>query len=483
MKFIPDAVTTTPDVLTDVTNLVPTARGYRTAPGGVSAGLAALAAACTGAALLYRLDGDYRLIAGTELALYEGASGVWSDVSRGAAYSNGDAAWRFAQFGNTSLAINKATQLQYSNLGAFADVANAPKAACIETVQGFVMLANTDDSSTGLTTGFGDQPHRWWCSQAFNPLGTWAPNVATQANTGLLVDAPGAINALRRLGSECIAYKQHAMFVGRYLAGDPAVWGWSLVPADVGAPSHEAVVSIGNAHLFIGYENIYQFDGSRPVAIGDGVKEWFFARLNKSWASRIQGAHDYENGAVWWWYPSGSSETLDSALIYNYRTGKWGHATLTVEAVTQTVASGISYDNLGNYYATYDDLPQIAFDSPFWQSAAPLLSYIDASHVVQTLTGVGAGGSLVTGDVGSEDLVQLVDRVRMRFSRAPQAATLTGYVRAALTESLTSAGTSTYVLGRFDVLQAGHWHRFRVDLTGDCELTAILPRMVTEGEG
>ena len=76
---------------------------------GCVPGFPALAAACNGAASLARLDGNTRFIAGMQDALYEGSGGSWTDVSA-TTYAIGDAKWRFAQFGNTSLAIFKAIQ-------------------------------------------------------------------------------------------------------------------------------------------------------------------------------------------------------------------------------------------------------------------------------------------------------------------------------------------------------------------------------------
>jgi uncharacterized protein YfiM (DUF2279 family) len=50
-SFSPDIDPTTPGVITDCENLIPTLRGYAGAPSGVSVGMSALAAAALGAAL------------------------------------------------------------------------------------------------------------------------------------------------------------------------------------------------------------------------------------------------------------------------------------------------------------------------------------------------------------------------------------------------------------------------------------------------
>lgn len=481
LSFQPDNPPTTDGILMDV-EAVPTIGGYRSPATGITAGYGALAAAPLGAALLLQLDGNYRIFAGTSTRLYEASGSSWTDRSAGgAAYTSTGTRWRFAAFGNTSLAANKTAQLQYSNSGSFAAV-TAPKAALVEVASGFVMLANCDDTGAGLGTSYGDQPHRWWCSQSFNATGSFAPSVTTQATTGLLVDAPGAITALKRLGQNCVAYKNRAIFLGTYV-GSPVVWQWLLVPGEIGAPSNEAVVSIGSAHLFIGYEDIYSFDGSRPVPIGDGVKQFFFNRLNKSYAHLIQGTHDAINGIVYWSYPSLQSTSCDSVLIYNYKSNKWGHMTLATACVTQSVTSGVTYDTFASALGVtnYDDVPSIPYDSPFFQSGAPVVSYFDSSYVLSTLTGAADAGSVTTGYYGDDASVSLCWRVRPRFKTSPTSATLTPYGIFKHGDVPTTGSVASINNDRFDILQGARWHQFKFSMTGECEIYEVIPYLRTQG--
>src|SRR5512139_1681321 len=166
LGFAPDLDPATPGVLTSVTNVVPSVKGFKGAPTGGGTGYAALAAACRGAAVLTKLDGTTRFIAGTAVKLYEGASAAWTERTRGAPsspsnYTMGTAGrWRFSVFGNSVLAVDGrgADVLQRSPTDVFADVSGAPKADCIATSANFVMLAATYDASNG------DQSDRWWCS-------------------------------------------------------------------------------------------------------------------------------------------------------------------------------------------------------------------------------------------------------------------------------------------------------------------------------
>lgn len=471
LSFLPDADESTPEVLVECDDMVPSVRGYLAAPSGVSATEPALGAACTGAALLLKLDGSTRLIAGTTTALYESASTSWTDVSRGTAYSTGDVAWRLAQFGNTSLAVNKATVLQFSNSGAFADV-TAPKASVVETASGFVMLADCDDTGAGVGTSYGDQPHRWWCS-AINDYSSWSPSVTTQCTTGLLVDTPGAILGLRRLGADVIAYKKRSIYRGTYV-GPPEVWRWTLISSDIGAVSHESVVSVGYAQYFIGDEDIYGFDGTQPVSISSGVREWFFARLDKTYAYKIRATHDRLNSRIIWHYPT-SGSALDAALVYDYRSKRWGHLSRDVEVSLEFQAAGLTYDALGSSYSTYDDLPSIAYDSPFWSAGSPVPAYFNTSHVIQSLTGPAGASGCRTGYIGDPERFTFVSRVRPHYrqGKRPTTAILTPSYEDARGDVFTNGPTAQDNDGRFDVLQDGRWHQWRFDFTGDVELVAV----------
>jgi hypothetical protein len=100
---MPDADPSLVGVLTGASGVVPTIRGMKGAPSPVSAGMATLAGTCQGAALITKIDGTNRLLAGTGKKLYEAGSSTWSDVSRASTYTAGSSArWRFAQQGNVS---------------------------------------------------------------------------------------------------------------------------------------------------------------------------------------------------------------------------------------------------------------------------------------------------------------------------------------------------------------------------------------------
>lgn len=481
LTFAPDAEDIAPEVLTAV-SAVPTQRGYKTPPGGVDLGGAQFSGTSTGAAFLTGLDGTSRTFIGTSTYIYEYVSSSWTDRSRAGNYSSGSARWRFAQFGATSLAINKSTVLQSSTSGAFANVANSPKAACMEVVEGFVILGDTDDIGLGITGGpNSDQGHRWWCSQLFNPTGTWAPAPSTQATTGLLVDTPGKIVQLRRLGQFCIAYKFSSIYVGAYTKDD-AVWTWRCVSTSIGTSAPDSVVSVGREHYFIGDSDIYVFNGQDVKPIGAGVKEWFFNRLTRAYASNILSLHDRTAKLIYWFYPSDGTGTLKSVLVYHYDTGRFGAFDLSLSDVVETVTGTITYDSLGSIYSTYDSLPNIPYDSPFWNAGSPVLAYLSSTNYLTSLSGALSSMTMTTGWFGAESAASLCTKVRPRMRSEPTSGSLTSFSLDVLGETPETRGSSVYSRGRFDVLQSARFHKFALTLNGSCEIEAISPTLQPDGE-
>lgn len=469
--FAPDADPTIPGVLTNCSAAVPSLKGMKGAPSPASSGLPALAATCTGAATLAKLDESTRLFAGTSTKLYEGAVSSWSDVSKSTSYGSSSVArWRFAQFGDVSLATNINDTLQFSSTGAFADVSGAPNAAIVETVGQFVFLFYTSDAT------FGVSPNRWWCAGIGNYT-SWTPAISTQAATGLLTSAPGQITAGRRFGDAIVVYKRRAMYLGVYV-GAPIIWQFTQIPGEVGAMSHEAVVNIGTPenpkHIFMGADDFYIYDGAKPTPIGTNrVKSEVFGAILQNRSYLCTATHDKINNRVYFYYPAADSNMPDKCVVYNYRADRWGQDDRQIQQAVQFNTPGVTYDNLGNYYNTYDDLPTNIYDLAFLSSALEVPAVFDTANVLKTLTGTTTNSSITTGDYGNDEQVVTVTRLRPRFITAPTSATLVNYYRMTLGDALTTDTSTALLNGRFDFLRDARWHRARIDMVGDWELAVM----------
>lgn len=475
LGFMPDADPTTPGVFIDCHNIVPTIKGFAAGPSMADAGFPALASDCRGAALVRLINNSRRLFAGTDVGLYENINSLWADVSRAGGYSPGaENRWRFTQMGNAIIAANQQDVLQFSISGAFADIAGAPKARIVETVAGFVFAFATDDPLNG------DEPDRWWCSALYD-YSDWTPDIATQCANGRFIDTPGEVRAARSLGNNIVAYKEKSMFLGSYM-GPPVIWAWQQVPGEIGAFSQETVVNIDTAHLFIGNGDFWLFDGSRPVSIGAPVRDWFFSTVNQSYMYRTQGYFDRTRALVYWYFVSNSSEgVLDECLLYNIKTQKWGRATRSIQAVVNYVAPGLTFETIGDVYATFDDIQNVSYDSPQWFSDGDTVAVFDSSNKLMLLTGDAAPCSVTVNDSGDDSQYSTITRVRCRFLKTPESGTLAHFHKAVEGDPLLVGANATLDDGKFDLLYSARWHRVEMSFTGQMEMNGFDVELKPDG--
>jgi hypothetical protein len=262
------------------------------------------------------------------------------------------------------------------------------------------------------------------------------------------------------------------MYLARYV-GSPSVWEFSLISDVIGAVSQEAIVKIGTVHYFLGEEDFYAYDTASVQPIGKGIREWFNRDINNEYRNKVIASHDRVNGIVYWFYPSGTSSTLNAWVAYHYRSNRWGKGTRSVEAAAEYVQGGLSYNELDAAYGTYAGIPEVAYDSLQLSEGSPIPAIVNTSHRLQVLTGVATSSSLTTNDFGMEAVKTLVRRVRPRYLTNPTAGTFTNYYRESLGSSLTTDVVTTESNYRYDVLRASQFHRGKFAWTGDIEVTGI----------
>lgn len=478
LGFAPDMESPTPGVITDCDQLIPYRSGMEGAPTNVTpSDVPALADECIGAAILTKLDGTRRFFAGTATELYELASGSWNDVSSGTYSGGADTRWSFAQFGELAIASNRADDMQYSTSGTFAAIGSgAPKAEIVFSVGPFVMALNVNDGA--------EKPDGWHCSAAFDGL-DWNESTTTQSASGRLVDTPGRLTAGLGLGEYAVAYKAKSIYLGQHV-GAPAVWDWILVPGgEAGCVGKEALCDVGGAHFFVGDDNIWLFDGSRPVPIADNtVRQWFFDNSSPTNRYKTKCIFDRQENRVWVFYPSNSSTICDSVLVYHLITKQWGCADREIQAAVNYISSGATFDTWDDYGATFDTLPDVSFDSQFWLSGGQALSVFNVSNQLQLVNGDSVSSSFASGDAGDDDARTLLTQVRLRFSAGfePSSASMETFYKDGSGSQYQTGQTVTMQNSKFDVLQDARWHKATFDFTGPVRVTHVRPILKPSGE-
>lgn len=454
--FAPDLDPQTPGIITECLNMVPTTKGLTARFGGGRVNLPVLTSLSTGGFVANLLDGTRRTFVGSQTYIYEAGATSWTDRSAMGGYS-GTNRWRWAVFGNNVLATNKSEAIQQAvPSGNFAAIVGAPKAAIIEPVAGFIMAFDYNDGT--------DTPDGWFCSALFDQT-DWTPSIATQSANGRLLETPGRIVAGKALGSDIVAYKSDSMYLGRYV-GPPLIWQWQRIPGRIGTFSQESVVVADNRHWFVGADDFWMFDGTRPVSIGAPVREWFFRQANPDDRFKIWALHDEPRGMIWWYYYNGNTTRLNKAIVYNYKLNRWGHVDSQIDIPFAYASGQVTYDGLGSKYTTYEDLPSIAYDSPFWLSGGVVPAVISGGSIFQ-LTARPNPSSYTTGYFGDMVNVQMLRRFKPRWrGDVPTTAFATNRYTDSLNDNATDDATISVSRGRFDFRRAARFHQVRVSHQG-----------------
>lgn len=464
--FAPDLDPASEGVIVDCDSIVPTMTGLFAANSLVNSGQDALAATPTSAYTVTLLDGSRRLFAATATKIYEASGTTWADRSRGGNYT-GLEPQAFCVFGNIVLNANRAQAIgQSSPGGIFADIATAPKASILCTASGFVMALNTTDAT------YGDRPDGWWCS-GLRDQTIWTPAAATQAANGRLLDSPGAILAAGALGDNVVAYKATSMYIGQY-EGPPRIWTWLRVPGDIGCASKRAVVVVDTSHYFLGPNDFYVFDGTFPRPLDAPLREWFFSDMNAQYAQNIIGAVDLPRSHIYWYYPSvnSTSGALDAVLIYNFRTNTWGKRALSVATPVLYLSGATTYDNISSKYATYDDMPNISYDSPFWLNDQTLPAVFQ-NAVLFSLSGTPGESWMKTGSFGDMTSWSYLSRVSPRFLAIPGKAGALNYYRQSLGDAETQDSITILSRRRYDFRRSARWHSIRMSFVGKMGMNGL----------
>lgn len=356
----------------------------------------------------------------------------------------------------------------------------APVANIIEVVQGFVFALGTTDPVNG------SRPHGWWCSGLYDQT-QWMPSQLTQCENGIIVDQPGAITAGKALGTNIIVYKAQSMFYGVY-EGPPVVWAFNQISPIVGTPCQECVVAVGARHIFLGTDKqVYEFDGTIPQPIGDEVHEWLSNNWSSLYQATVQSYYDQQNSLIYWYFCStASTGSIDSCLVYNHRTGKFGLANLAIEATVQTISGQITWAQMGSLpgVSTWSTLPTIPYNSPYWTQSSPRQGVIDLSNKTQSLSGASANSSITTGWIGDD--FNYVDYLGLlpRFSQAPNSCVGTAATQSSLGSNTapTQWNLGSWYDGELAADFSARYSQISLAFTGNHEILGITSRVGIAGE-
>ena len=464
IAWAPDADPTTPGVMVQAENLLPTLRGYAPDFSAIAAiGFTSAMPEAPLSAKRLEITSASSLIftlAGTSTRLYYLLyGGAPVDRSNGGgpyvATTYADP-WQFDTISGVVLASNVFNPVQVTtDLPAvnFGPISGAPAARTICVQRNFVVAG-------GFNSGTAAWPYAdgWWCSEQEDYTG-WTPDIATQCARGRLTATPGAIVRMIAFQDSILAFKEGSLYRGTYTGPTANTWSWPVLSSAVGIVGTQAVTQAGSVLYWMAPDGVYRYAGGGIERIQSAPWNWLLDQVAGSTGLQYtQAQWDPVRRVVRFYVMLFGANGDGVGIAYHPETDRWGSFELT---------GGVTVD------VPLQVVPTVT-DGPYGVAprAAPGFFGLD-DRVLKIYAGTPAESAFTTGDIGDDDAVVALTRARVRFFRAPATSMLTHSHRMTLDDALTAGETSSRVDGKYDMSHSARWHRVRFDMTGAYEVSGF----------
>jgi hypothetical protein len=168
-----------------------------------------------------------------------------------------------------------------------------------------------------------------WSDQENNTV--WTASATNQAGDFEL-NTSGSLKCGKRVRGINLLFTDVDVHTATYV-GLPYVYAFERAGSGCGVISAQSVAAIDSAAMWMSQSGFWLFDGYvKPVPCD--VSDYVFTNINYNQASKIYAVHNSKYGEVWWFYPSSSSNEIDSYVVFNYREQHWNIGLLARTAGT-----------------------------------------------------------------------------------------------------------------------------------------------------
>lgn len=400
-------------------------------------------------------DGTARFFIFNKQSIYEYTSTTAATDRSSATYSASTVGWDWAQFGDSTIAVNLYDAPQASSSGAFANLSGSPpKAQCIAVCLGQVMLGNYNDGTA--------YPAGWYCSD-YDDATDWTVTATNGADNGNLYDTPGPIRSLVTLRDTIVAYKDDSIYVGEFV-GDPntTIWAWRLVSDRVGCGALHGVGVLNDAHYFFHRTGFYVFDGAAVRRLPSGSANTlidYLVGIGGINNTSSQTTVDQRDNLVLFCMAIQGSVKPEYVVVYNAETGDWS----TIQQDVFSNSSSTTDYPTATVKATYADC--IAFDSGLVNDDFTTSIFIGPNGAGKIAAQYGvypgdatsdAASSIQTGWIGNGDDNLTINRIKPRMIESATTGTPTCTVYANKAENTTGADSVAFTWNSTERCFDGH---------------------------
>lgn len=289
--------------------------------------------------------------------------------------ANEDNSYSIVTFDDLFIVTNGKDAIQTWDGANWANLGGSPPSAAkwLTAFYSRLILAHTYESNT------------WYPSRVrWSIVGDPANWTGTGSGAIDILDSQDRITGIARLADRVFVFKEDSIWELYYVGGTD-YFKVRLVSADIGCRAGKTIVNVGTTLIFLGTNNIYVFDGSSFVPIGDKLFPMLYntidASVSQSYIGRSHAIYDYEADQYILVLPTTTNAEPNLILKYHVSSKVWTKRTAECSALgylIRGVGSLVSWTGANGTWAND------AWDIP-WVSDAlglPLVVYGKANGTV-----------------------------------------------------------------------------------------------------
>lgn len=194
----------------------------------------------------------------------------------------------------------------FENLGG-----TPPLAGIIRQFKDYLFALNTTEGGDPMS-----QRARW--PDTANPE-NWTTGNSSYSD---LPGSDGIMAALRFKGNYICILKDKSLWIG-YPSDDEYIFGFSEKVTEIGCAAGKTAVNFGEVIIFLGWDDIYKFDGIEVQSIGKTVRKELFRYIKTAELGRCFALNLIEYKQYWLQVVSTDSDYPDIAWIASTETGRF----------------------------------------------------------------------------------------------------------------------------------------------------------------
>jgi hypothetical protein len=344
-------------------NVYPAANGYRPVK-AFAAITDPLDEPFKGGATLVGSDGTVQLLAGTSTDLYRFNGSLEWDSILGSLTAG---RWFFTKYGDYGIGTygGQPVEIDLLNGTAVALGGSPPDAEGCMTVRDFLVLLKCDGFNNILEwSGFRDREE-------------WADGTNQSGQQALLEG--GEITGWA--GGEYGLVFQRSRIVRMSYIGDPVIWQFDEISANVGCVTPGAVAQMGRLVFFLSHRGFQVTDGNDVKAIGDErVDRTFLEQFSPDDLEEMYATVDPKAQIVTFVMPN-------QQFHYHVTLDRWTTGNQAVKAAFPGYTAGVNLDQLDAIFGDLDSMGTISLDDPRFKGGDPQQLFVNADDEVGALTG------------------------------------------------------------------------------------------------